>query len=312
MALSNLKLTVVVRLHDKKCLSFLDELLFQLSSNKVSNQIILLYCLQNLDEEPFISELSEFYQLPFYFLKISKYSDARALFMKESILKCNTEYLTFLDYDDFPSMNGYFESIQVLDLDPKIRATFGAVERFNCEWNSGNRYINNRIQVHYTEDISDYLFYNPFPIHSAVIRIKGEKKEIANCVNVDLERLEDYWFLLNISLKYKTKILPKSILMGTYFIYSESNMNTDFDYEWDKARAVLDSKVNPLRLNYLNSGQIFKSVSYKSFRRRYRHIKKCLTKKEWLAMGVRLRAKLYVYYFSSLTFWSIYSKLIKK
>ena len=45
------KLTVAVRIHNIQCIEFLDELLFTLSANKISEQIVVLFCLQRLNIE---------------------------------------------------------------------------------------------------------------------------------------------------------------------------------------------------------------------------------------------------------------------
>ena len=310
--MNDYKLSVIIRMHEKKCLGFLDELLFLLSSNKISDQIMLVYCLHNIDEEEYIARLSDTYKLPHKFIKIYREKDIRSLLMKEAILSCDTEYLTFLDYDDFPSLLGYFESIRLLDSDPQLTATFGKILSFDCSWNEGNRYIYGKKSTYYTPNKFEYYFHNPFPLHASVIRVKDRKQELANFVNVDLERLEDYWFFLNIISSFKIKILPENILMGIYFIYRESSINTNIDSSWEKARAILNLKLKDLRVKYISSYRLDEAVTYRNYRKFYRRAKRVLAQTSWKDINILIRLKLFLYYLSSLTIWSLYARFIKK
>ena len=71
------KLTVAVRIHNIQCIEFLDELLFTLSANKISEQIVVLFCQQRLNAEDTLIQLCSKYQLESQFLCVNNPGDQR-------------------------------------------------------------------------------------------------------------------------------------------------------------------------------------------------------------------------------------------
>lgn len=299
------KLTVAVRIHSIQCIEFLDELLFTLSANKVSDQIVVLFCQQRLNAEDTITQLCSKYELESQFLCVNYPGDQRAALMKRAIEKCRTKYFTFLDYDDTPSIQGYFESIRVLESSPELVATLGRVDAYTVKLENQSRRIIGKKHTYYTPLLHDYLFLNPFPIHACVIKLEHRKECIANYVNHKLTRLEDYWFFLNLVEKQQCKILPKEILMGNYYLYENVGINTPADIEWKGARKKIKYKLTQMFLKYIED-QEYKRLPYKTYRRFFRKLRK---KPAWRMTTMNLRHKLALRYLASLTIWVLVSRV---
>lgn len=302
---SSPKLTVAVRIHSIQCVEFLDELLFTLSANKVSKQIVVLFCQQRLNAEDTITQLCSKYELESQFLCVKSPGDKRAVLMKRAIEKCRTKYFTFLDYDDIPSIQGYCESIRALESSPELVATLGRVDAYTVKLENRNRRIIDKKHTYYTQFIHDYLFTNPFPIHACVIKLEHRKECIAHYVNDKLTRLEDYWFFLNLVENQQCKILPKEILMGNYYLYENEAINTAIDADWEEARKVIHGKLSQLFLKFI-AEQKYKNFPYKIYRKFFRKFRK---NPAWEMIAMNLRHKLFLRYLASLTIWSLVSKI---
>ena len=295
------KLTVAIRIHNIQCIEFLDELLFTLSANKICEQLVVLFCQQRLNAEDTLIQLCSKYQLESQFLCVEKPGDQRAALMKCAIEECRTKYFTFLDYDDMPSIQGYFESIRVLESYPELVATLGRVDAYTVKLENQSRRLIEKKHTFHTQSLHDYLLFNPFPIHACVIKLENRKECIADYINEKLSRLEDYWFFLNLVKNQQCKILPKEILMGNYYLYENEGINTAKDAKWEEARGTIDDKLNQQFLDFI-AEEKHKKLPYKTYRRFFRKLRK---KPAWEIIALNLRYKLYLRYLASLTIWSL-------
>ena len=301
------KLTVAVRIHNIQCIEFLDELLFTLSANKISEQIVVLFCLQRLNIEDEIKPLCSKYELACQFLHTEAPGDQRSALMKRAIQECHTKYFSFLDYDDIPSLQGYHKSISILESSPELVATLGRIDAYTATWQNHSRLITGKKNTYYTPLLHDYLFTNPFPIHGCVLKLEQKKECIANYVDEKLSRLEDYWFFLNLVTNQPCEILPKEILMGNYFLYDDEDLNTPIDIEWKAAREKIKEKLTQLFLKYIEN-QEYTKLPYKTYRRFFRKLRK---KPAWKMTTTNLRVRLTLRYLASLTIWSLVSRVKK-
>lgn len=267
--------------------------------------MVVLFCQQRLNAEDTITQLCSRYELESQFLCVNYPGDQRAVLMKCAIEECRTKYLTFLDYDDIPSIQGYFESIRALESSPELVATLGRVDAYNVKLENQSRRLIEKKHTFHTQSLHDYLLFNPFPIHACVIKLENRKECIAHYVNDKLTRLEDYWFFLNLVQNQQCKILPKEILMGNYYLYGNEGINTPTDAEWEEARKVIDGKLNQLFLNFF-AEEKYKKLPYKTYRRFFRKLRK---KPAWEMIAMNLRYKLSLRYLASLTIWSLVSRV---
>ena len=301
--------TIAVRIHDSLCFEYLDSLLFNIYTNSESSRLQLLFCCQNISLNQETKNLLNSYNIVYKEFTLESKKDIRSKLLVEAVKRTETEYLSFLDFDDLISQDGIKHSLIILDNKPNIIATFGRVDLYECEMLNGVRYLENKIRTFYTDDKSFYIYDNAFPIHGCVFRLSNKDK-IISYFDESLTRVEDYNFFAQLALLNDIHIHEREILMGHYFRY-KGHINTPMDEEWDKCAKIVRKRIGKIVMNAPELKKIILgegNKSYKSFRKGYELL---LTQPTYKALPINYRIFLKIKYFYSLTFWSLFTKLKK-
>lgn len=292
--------SVVIRLHKYNNLHLLEECLFSIKGSKASSRIQIILTLQNFkgDKSEFESYILESFGMTI-FLYIESTEDSRSRLLKKAFQQSNTKYLAILDYDDTTSVYGIATALAHLDKSPDLGAVFGRVDQYLATSRDKSRIVIEREKSYYTHDLREYLLSNPFPIHASVIN-QTVVDELPNLVDEKLIGFEDYWIFIQIITMYECEVLPNRVLMGHYYLYSDTEMNTN--------ESLFDDSYFANKLNN------FKVKNYKEILEKYS--KPISKSREWYLSARRLRkSNLWPYFSYSLKikYYSLYiiSKLFK-
>jgi len=250
-------LSVVVRFHNGGNTQLLSEALFSLACQEYENLEVILV-VKNMD--PRLSlEIDEILKgCPWHpkmktsvvRASVASNEDGRSYLLNLGIQNATGEFLAFLDYDDVIYQHGY-KLLMGEAANPKYsdRALFaGGCRVATLKKYEGHWMIDRKdMPFSWGKYSFDLLRDNFIPIHSYVLKLENIPEEVL-CFNEELDRLEDYEFLLrllkNCSLQLKALKNPiceyrLRIDGGNSSIVHGESSDTKKKLAWEKARAYV-------------------------------------------------------------------------
>ncbi len=202
------KISVVLRYHQKGCLTLLKDSLFSLclQENIVVEPILVLH---NCDEavaneiEEYISLLpAEWARRKDYVLKkLTSDKDIRSKMLNAGLQNASGRYLAFLDYDDIVYDGAYPYLVSRLNISHAALAAGGCRKALLNVLEDGSIYIASKKNFKEQQvSIFDFIDDNQLPIHSYILdRSKIDSVDLH--FNEELHALEDYELLLRLLSK---------------------------------------------------------------------------------------------------------------
>jgi hypothetical protein len=223
------RLDVIVRLHDSSRLAELKRAMFSLICQDYRPLTINLVTQRFGDgeTEQVLSELDALLKLdPSVELRVWNYSqtepkDARSALLNLGIRNSSGRYFAILDYDDVIYSDGYSKLIRELHNSGCAIAFGKVVMKFIDVFEDA--IICERVQHRFSgNDVLDLFRDNFCPIHSFVI---DREKVDSNALSFDeqLDKLEDYNFLIRICARYLSSFKLKDSVVGEYYAKNDGS-----------------------------------------------------------------------------------------
>jgi len=266
-------LSVVVRFHNGGNTELLSEALFSLACQDYKNLEVIL-AVKNMDPSLSLKIEEIIAGCPWHTkmnvsvvrASVEQNKDGRSYLLNLGIQNSTGEFLAFLDYDDVIYQHGY----KLL-----MKEATGAKYNDNGIFVGGCRVATlKEYDSHWMIDRKDMPFAwgkypfdlikdNFIPIHSYVLKLENIPKDILY-FNEDLDRLEDYDFLLRLLEKINFNLENLKIPVCEYrlridggnstIVHGEANFS-EKEKAWEKARGSIQKSLKNIQLN-VNSNQL--------------------------------------------------------
>ncbi len=175
------------------------------------------------------------------FCDCSDLQDSRSRLLNEGILSASGQYLAFLDYDDIVYPSAYSTLIDELITSGKAVAA-GGCKVAQMSWN-GEDLVQLKLRDLELKGSSklDLWRANFLPIHSFVLNRALIANELLQ-TNQSLNRLEDYWLLLQISfaVEFSFTRMDKPVCEYRTFSADLSGAQTSDSKDWQSAKDCID------------------------------------------------------------------------
>ncbi|NBJ11434.1 glycosyltransferase family A protein [Microvirga arsenatis] len=249
-------LDVVIRFHDVRRIVELDRCIFSIACQSYAPVIAHVVCqrFSNQDLETVSVQLQHFRDLaPELTIKVHNMvdpepRDARSLLINKGISEAKGRYLAFLDYDDVTYPEGYRTLIgELASTDYAI--AFGNIRSAYVSVDGDIFLTLTKKSVFHGNGVVDQLRQNFCPIHSFVLdrkRISAEDLYF----EPNLNKHEDYDFLIRICSKYLASFNKRSRFVGEYHkkddgsntILVSSSATEESRREWERADEFLEER----------------------------------------------------------------------